>query len=207
MKTLVVGLLSLIFLAGYSFVYVDSPRQYVYPVGTKTSFVGSAVIVAPGVLVTANHVAKHIKVVLYKNKFVPVTVTYVDKINDVAVLQAVGIECPCVSVQKQLPSTDEEVVKVGFGLFPDVGVQNVTNGNYQGMSINSEGMYFFLFTANAAPGDSGGGVFVKHLGRYYLVGITDAVATYEVGFFPILFSSFAIAVPMAVLPDASLLGR
>ena|SRR5258708_3291814 len=159
----------------------------------------SAVIVGPGRLLTAAHCMDVTSYVVYHGIKVPYTKKYVNEKQDLAFIEAVGVECPCSPILFEQPKVDEIVYKYGYALYPSVLMLNRTVGEYQGQIEMVEGQKWMFHTAPAAPGDSGGGVFVKRFGVYYLVGITSTIANLEEIMIPQLVFHMGLAVPMSTL--------
>jgi len=203
--TKIIGLIGLaLLLFTLSFVYVGpmpsfaSPRDTVVLIKSKTGSLGSGVVIAPGKIITAFHVVGVTDFVEYKGHQVPFTVLYGDSKQDYAIIQAIGVECPCARLSFKRPAIDEELVKIGFGLFPSVQVQNRTDGRFMGLAKQDE-QRWMIVTSPVAPGDSGGGIFVKHWGIYYLVGIVSAVSIANPMGFPDMVNHLGLAVPIEVL--------
>jgi hypothetical protein len=107
----------------------------------------------------------------------PVKVLRIDPEKDLALL-LVAIPCPCANISiGDSPAIDEAIIMVGYPLHSYTGAQTITEGRVQG--ITKEGR--LLTTANIAPGNSGGGVFVKVRGNWRLIGIARAVTSFCFG--------------------------
>ena len=128
---------------------------------------GSGVMIAPGRMLTAAHVAAITEdyPLLLAGK--PVKVLKIDKELDLALLE-VEMSCPCVSVAEQMPKVDSTGYLVGYPLQRKGTPQFLTEGRIQG--LNEEAHRIFT-SADAAPGNSGGGLFVFNKDQWELVGI------------------------------------
>ena len=159
----------------------DTPRSYVYKIynlregcteldSACEGGSGSAVVIAPGLALTAAHVAVN------KNLYIngkPVTTVKIDEERDIA-LVSVALDCPCATIGS-MPNLDDKVVAVGW---PLGAVEFATEGRVQGWDV-------FRIWSNSpiAPGNSGGGLFAFQMGQWKLVGITVEVAGMSLGFF------------------------
>jgi len=160
---------------------------------------GSGVVVYSGngysLIVTAQHVvsdAETISVALYpQEKEYPAKIVKTSLDYDLALVR-IEVEHDHVAkrVLAELRPFDE-VYKVGSGLgnapFPSKGIVSEFNGFT--MRVSSPIIF----------GDSGGGIFTKIKGEYYLVGIVISVAIARLGVFPNVvphmancYNSFAI---------------
>ena len=144
----------------------ESARGYVRLIGADMGN-GSAVVLSPGVLLTAKHVAEAAPELFIEPQHIKVKVLRVSKDHDLALVSAPGVECPCVELAPYAPSIDDEVTIVGFPLNGTVKTQIVTKGTLQGILENS-----YVTTAPATFGNSGGGLFVNNK----LVGILVTMA-------------------------------
>lgn len=128
---------------------------------------GSGVMIAPGRMLTAHHVAVQAEV--FGDQFTvegkPVKVLREDEQIDIALLE-VQASCPCATLVEALAVIDEPVALVGYPKSRSVHVQVVTRGEVQGYYEHR-----MVVTAPGALGVSGGGVFVKQDGRWLLAGI------------------------------------
>src|SRR3990167_8444922 len=161
----------------------DTPRSFVHkiyqlregctePSRECVGGSGSAVMVAPGLALTAAHVAGN------KNLYIlgrPVKTIKIDEERDIA-LVSVALDCPCAPLGN-MPNLDDKVVAVGW---PLGAVEFATEGRVQGWDV-------FRIWSNSpiAPGNSGGGLFAFLMGQWKLVGITVEVAGLNLGFFGI----------------------
>ncbi len=147
-------------------------RQYVYLLQNERGN-GSGVLIRDGVLLTAAHVARIPGLFVMKDgkKLIAVPVR-MDEKADLAIMLVEGLKCPCASIAKLNPKEDTPVRTVGYPNFTQIGVKVVTSGAIQGYHPADEtnNTEYFVSTAAASPGNSGGGLFDKQ-GR--LVGIVD----------------------------------
>ena len=153
-------------------------RQTVWLLVTESGS-GSAVVLGPGLAVTAGHVVEGSESVQLIR---PADGTEVNAIvvkaelseaNDIAILKPeFGIfPGPYAPVRADIPAQDEVVVSIGFPVPNQVGgTQIATFGNYQDYQKNGS---FALITSPTAWGNSGGGTFDAQ-GR--LIGLTIALA-------------------------------
>lgn len=200
MKKLWTYLFLIITLVGsIPFLYpTDNPRDSLYILRSKQGSLCSSVLFAPGRLFTANHCLGVTDFVEYKTKHIPYTVLWKDEKQDIAIIQAIGVECPCAKLKFDALVLDEPLYKYGYGLYPTIGVMNVTIGNYMGLFLKDEATVL-ITTSPIAPGDSGGGIFVKRWGTYYLVAIVSAVAVTAPFGIPQLIPHLGIAIPISIL--------
>lgn len=141
---------------------------------------GSGVVLRPGVVLTARHVASHDGLVVKDKGTQGVRLALSAGDVDLGLLYFPSAEakCPCVKLADSEAQVDETVYVVGFPL----GIANVVSvGKAQGINdhVTVPGMFGeaeelgrrLVMTALAVPGNSGGGVFVKRDGEFQLVGI------------------------------------
>lgn len=148
---------------------------------TASAGVGSGVVLAPGIVLTAQHVAVVPDLTLRANgaKGKVLGIGDSDKI-DLALLYFPSREahCPCVKLAEYEAMQDETIYVVGYPL----GItRTMTQGTSQGVvkGVNLPGMFGMVttlgprlvFNAAIAPGNSGGAVFVLRDGEFQLVGI------------------------------------
>ena len=130
---------------------------------------GSGVVIAPGKVLTANHVAVEVEHgLLLEPGRVPVATEKADENVDLALLGA-PVACPCAKLAEYPAQEDEPVIVIGFPMNERVQLQILTRGAAQGV-IGSQ----LALTAPVAGGNSGGGVFVWRDGEWQLVGILVA---------------------------------
>lgn len=159
----------------------------------------SGVMIAPMQMLTAAHVVEELQdgMVLYVGEGkAPAKVLRVDKGKDLALLQ-VAVGCPCVSVSDDEAYVDEDVVVIGFPMSNLVGVQVITRGQASG--VNESGS--LVFTAPIAPGNSGGGVFVRRWTGWRLAGIAKGVMAVPMGYSASLLPHLAVAVPVKSMQE------
>ena len=136
---------------------------------------GSGVVLAPGVIVTAKHVATTGDLcVVTGSECTPATLAWASDVDDIAVMRA-DVVCPCAS-KIAAPKIDEKVLVIGYPYGNELNAQVLTRGEYQG-GATVEGFEYELTTASAASGNSGGGVFVVRDGEVYLVGVLTNAST------------------------------
>lgn len=152
---------------------------------------GSGVVIAPGVILTAKHVtsgAKQIQVEQLGNTYTSTRIIETAG-NDISLIVAPGVACPCAHLSTFEGRIDDPVVAIGWPL--SLGVQILTHGHVQGVWQGGDaGEPRLVATTNIAPGNSGGGLFRFNdaNGRWELAGITVAVPT-----IPLTEWSFTIA--------------
>lgn len=134
---------------------------------------GSGVMIAPGRMLTAAHVAS------IDNEDTPLTlngkrvkILKIDETLDLALLQ-VEEDCPCVPVGKDLPKPDTVAYVVGFPVYREGMPQYLTEGKIQGYWEETNRILTNILTA---PGNSGGGLFIYNDGQWELSGIVVSVS-------------------------------
>lgn len=150
---------------------------------------GSGVMIEQFLMLTAAHVVGNGKDVTVGPRKLPAKLLYIDRANDIALLH-VAIACPCAPIATP-PAVDDPVVIIGFPINQHVHVQMATEGLIQGRWDNR-----LTMSANAAGGNSGGGVFVYQEGQWKLAGILVEVAGWCMGgmmCFPVTHISRAVA--------------
>lgn len=151
---------------------------------------GSGVMVGPGLMLTAAHIAVLPNLTLNGK---PVEVIASDETLDIALL-SVQQGCPCAPLAAESPLSDRSVVLVGYPL--DVG-KVVTEGRWQFFFDNKA-----LTTAPVFFGNSGGGAFQwswSHQ-QWELVGILVAVSGGSIGgMFPVVATHLSHIVPVEVI--------
>jgi S1-C subfamily serine protease len=166
----------------------DYPRAETVKLSTETG-VGSGVVLEPGIVLTAAHVAENEGLVSSRKEglvgdilFLEDAIVRNNNQVDLALLwYREGVHCPCVKLAEYEAEVDEPVIVVGF---PSGIAQVVTEGKSQGVQQEirtyvSNGFFsmeLFLgkrlvLTAPVSGGNSGGGVFVKRNNEWQLVGI------------------------------------
>ena len=164
---------------------VSVARQFVLPVFTHTQRAGkstltgtaSAVVISPGVLLTAGHVVTTGDIIVIKrNQRINVRVYRIDKELDLALL--IGqVDCPCVKISDRDPHKDEDAIGVSFPLPLLYDTQILSRGHVQGINSNN----LLITTTHAAPGGSGGGVFARRGNTFVLIGLITAIGSVNIG--------------------------
>src|SRR5258706_9753975 len=120
----IVGVILLLFTLSFLFVkpvstfyHAGSPRDTVVLLKGPHALC-SAVVIQPGRLLTAAHCMDVTTYVEYKGQKVPYTQRKVDVRQDLAFIEAVGVECPCSPILFESPKQDETIYKYGYALFP-----------------------------------------------------------------------------------------
>lgn len=129
---------------------------------------GSAVVVAPGELVTNRHVVDSASwwVAKHGNRTWRAHVIWVDPDHDLALLRVKGLSLPAVGLDaSSAPSVGEEVLAIGS---PEGLEETLSEGIVSGLR-RYQGAYVVQTSAPISPGSSGGGLFDV---RGRLVGIT-----------------------------------
>lgn len=146
---------------------------------SKIRAAGSGVLVAPGYVVTANHVlpkkGQEIHVEVAGGGLKKGTVVASDPAHELGLIK-VDVPCPCAPLAKTELPLDADVITVGYPLWGIYGMQFLTVGHMQG----ANGIYNIV-TANTISGGSGGGQFGKEEGVYKLAGITSSIALAGIG--------------------------
>ena len=152
----------------------------------------SGVMIAPGRMLTAKHVAvihSDANPLYVRGKPVK-RVIATSKEADLALLE-VDLDCPCVPVGN-LPDDDSDVLVVGFPVQDQAQMQVLTEGKVSGYNPMQN---VLLTSAPAAPGNSGGGLFQRQYGKWKLVGILSSVSLIPIfGMFPNLISHMSYSV-------------
>ena len=151
----------------------------------------SAVMVAPGVLLTAAHCEEEGAKKLSGSNL-PIKFLRKDESRDLMLLQ-VGKGCPCVPITFEQFTQDEPVVQIGY---PEAsGVQVLTKGNIQGaINLEKQGLKeMVLSTAPASLGSSGGPVFVKRDGEWKVGGLVfgGTMGAYQ-GMYPYIVTHLVV---------------
>lgn len=145
-------IISLISCATVSIEY-GSPRDTVKKIGNDWGN-GSAVVILPGVALTAAHVADSNSDLFIDG--LKVESSAMDEKSDIAIVRVPGLECPCAPIAEVSPAVDAPIQIVGFPLAKDLGVQVAILGVAQGVYVEHKRL---IMDAPIAPGHSGGGVF------------------------------------------------
>ncbi len=159
-------------------------RQATYMI---QSFEGqcSAVLIADHVMLTAAHCDME---VLSTSDGTPLKKVKIDHERDLMLLYTDKV-CPCVPVDRALearPGTKLTVVGFPYGSYTNVMVvtEGVLQGYLSGVEAAREGLAgFMLTTSPVAPGNSGGGVFMRKDGQWYVASIVSRGAGH-IGVFP-----------------------
>ncbi len=117
----------------------------------------------------------------------------IDSKNDLALVQAKA-SCPCATMAAASAVIDEEILAVGFPHGTIVGTQFATTGHSQGVDKGGQ----LIFSANVAPGMSGGGIFVFRNNRWELVAITKAILSIPVNrstAIPVHWIAYSVPLP------------
>ena len=128
---------------------------------------GSGVMIAPGRMLTAAHVAaidEQYPLLLDGKR---VKVLKIDEPLDLALLE-VEADCPCVPLASAMPDRDTLVAVVGFPVYREGVPQFLTEGRIMGKDSTRPRITSAVL---AAPGNSGGGLFVFNDDKWELVGI------------------------------------
>jgi hypothetical protein len=127
----------------------------------------SAVVVAPGLALTAQHCKAVGDDMTVGGHAVASTRVYSKK--DVMLLSVPGLVCPCATLGDAPAVVGEDVASIGY---PMAIGQVVAIGLGQGHVIYNNEVYT-LHTAYSGPGMSGGGLFVQRDGKAQLVALTS----------------------------------
>ena len=136
----------------------------------------SAVVVAPGKALTAAHCSIITDMVLKRgDKLYPVISFTPDPTGrDLAFLEVNGLECPCAFRVSFPAEIDEPAIVVGYphGI-GQVLTYGLIQGRFKNPFTNEE---YLITTAQVAPGNSGGPLFVVRGNYPYLVGVIVVMA-------------------------------
>lgn len=136
---------------------------------------GSGIVIAEGYMLTAAHVVDKKTPLKFftgaADKAITITVVKSDPTIDIALVTSPDIKCPCASFATSV-AQDEDAWAVGFPKLMAYRTQFLTSGLIQNYTNNS-----IVTTALAAPGSSGGGLFVRRDGKYVLAGIIKTIGT------------------------------
>jgi len=173
-------------------VYLESqsftkPRQYVQLI-TDGQGTGSIIVIAPGLALTAAHVAQ------FENLKVngePIKVLKIDHNVDLALIQA-KVDCPCAPIGVQ-PQIGDELVAVGFS---NGEMEFATKGQVQGWADGK------IYSNTAIVfGNSGGGLFAFQDLQWKLVGVTVQVSGTNAGFMSIPVFHMVRSVDINLIKD------
>jgi V8-like Glu-specific endopeptidase len=131
----------------------------------------SAVVVAPGMALTAAHCKMEGSMALERDgKRYPITAWSFPRAGeDVAIITVPGLGCACAPIGgAPLVETEQDVVIIGF---PNGNSQAATYGWVVGRGVVHGKKVIILKGASVRGGNSGGGVFVVDGSTAYLVGI------------------------------------
>lgn len=155
----------------------------------------SATKVGPETLLTAEHCIGDLADLYIRAKngaLVPAKVLRKDPINDLALLSA-EVYGPNARILGVAPILGDEVLAVGFplGVGPVLtkGFWSVVVGQEQFPTITRK---FNMISAPITSGNSGGGIFIKYNGRWYLTGVLQAVMLNNQLGFPQFVSHLAL---------------
>lgn len=193
LRSLAVGIITLVLsalalaaiLAPYMAQSPDAARGPVRKLSTANGN-GSGVMVAPGFVLTAQHVAVVPDLVLRKNGVKgKVLATGDSEQVDLGLLHYPSqfAQCPCARLARYEAQPNEPIYVVGY---PYGIMQTLSPGVAQGVvpSVIVPGAFGteqvlgprLVFAAAIGPGNSGGGVFVLRDGEFQLVGIVVEMA-------------------------------
>jgi S1-C subfamily serine protease len=174
---LVAALALLVPVTGFTDLVTSAVRVSVRKLDNAVGF-GSGVVLAPGIVLTAQHVTFGGKLRIDDGKALSETIADAGGTRDIAILRFPKAEaaCPCAYIADYPAMLDEPVWVVGY----PAGIgQVVTIGTSQGtMDVTLYTAYGperfgerLVLTARVIGGNSGGGVFVLRGGMFQLVGI------------------------------------
>lgn len=163
---------------GYADPVISTVRVSVHQLDNDTGF-GSGVVIAPGIVLTAHHVALGPALRFDKGRIRSETVALGNGDPlDLAIIRFPISEapCPCARLADYPAMLDEQVWLVGF---PANVAQVVTAGTAQGTHDVTVWTPYgperlgnrLVLAAAVIGGNSGGGVFVRRNGEFQLVGI------------------------------------
>lgn len=144
---------------------------------------GSAVAIAPNLLLTAGHVAaagKYVQLyVKLDNRLQPIEVVSIDTNSDLALIRIKGMDDgKWASIDTTIPSIGTSVKAVGYPLNFNIKHQITTEGKVLG-TVDDR----LMTSVSILPGNSGGGLFATTwYGKVKLVGITVSVPVVPMGF-------------------------
>jgi S1-C subfamily serine protease len=170
---------AVLFLAGCVRTGVVLPTETVRIIRVGESQMCSAVVIRPGVALTARHCLS--QGITVDGKPVAFVVAPMDEGKDIAVISAPGLECPCALVGRR-PAVGDKIVAVGFPGGAE-GRQDVSAGTVRAVGsvaeiapwIAEHPLAAHTFILSDVPmlegGESGGGLFAVQDGKWRLVGI------------------------------------
>lgn len=128
---------------------------------------GSGVMIAPRRMLTAAHVAaidSQYPLLLNGKR---IKVLKIDEDLDIALLE-VEEDCPCVPLVSKMPAQDSQIAVVGFPVYREGVPQFLTEGRVMGKDTTRPRITSAVL---AAPGNSGGGLFIYNNDQWELAGI------------------------------------
>ena len=177
MKKFLAVLLFALALTPAAFGQGSDTRPFVRSLHADRGIFCSAVVIAPGLALTAEHCAAAAPAALRAGGPTATVIGRGDDRVDIALLAFPAAEaaCPCVRLAAREADVDETVYVVGY---PFGIAQVLTVGASQGVHDNERLPYGrrLVTTASVNPGNSGGGVFVLRDGEFQLVGILVGAA-------------------------------
>jgi S1-C subfamily serine protease len=154
------------------------PIMVIKTIDEKTEVVagnGSGIVIKEGYMISVAHVIGkgpgHRFITSENSNVIPLTIVKVDQENDLALVASPAIKCPCATLVSEV-FQDEEAWTVGFPQFSTYQTQFITTGLIQNYTNNN-----IVATPNAAPGSSGGGLFINRNGNFMLAGIIKAIGS------------------------------
>lgn len=180
MARLLAALLAAVSLFASAAAAAQDPYATVRPIARGLQTMCSAVVVAPGRALTAQHCimdgeATHVD-------GLPITgAKYADG-QDLALIEAPGLACPCAVVDKRLPPKDATARVIGFprGVKEQLDVRVYGTGDMSiafGPNWPDSGTRHLFTSPGIRPGYSGGGTFVQRNGKWKLVAINSIMLT------------------------------
>lgn len=139
---------------------------------------GSGVVIAPGVVLTAAHVADNFDGTPFsvttdagRTYWAGNRVVYSDPEQDFAVVSAPNVDCPCAMLAGAEQWRDGALWAVGYPMYPIYQAQTITTGALQGHNRDGK----LAMTVPIVMGNSGGPVFSRGYRGFELVGIVSSV--------------------------------
>ena len=182
MKKLLVSLLAavLLILPSVGQTIEPFPVETVRLISVYDNKICSAVVIAPDFALTARHcLARNLKV---DSVVVDYAIAAVPENQDIAVLNAPGLACPCAKVADRRPDVGDKVFTVGFVGEKDWALESASAA-VQGIETParlapwmqvpgfSDQTYILTDKVIIQAGQSGGGMFSIQDGEWKLVGI------------------------------------